>query len=154
MTELNYWDRLRQLSLMSLQRRRERYIILHMWKVLHSTTSNDLNIEFVHRPRFGNQAKDPVINTNRSSSAFHLSAYEHSFAIMGPKLWNCIPYVLNTIQEFSSFKRKLTVFLLSVPDTPPARGYTDTPVNLNFLLCWRNDREASASWSGHTWRLY
>ena len=30
MTELNYWDRLRQLSLMSLQRRRERYIILHM----------------------------------------------------------------------------------------------------------------------------
>ena len=59
-TELNYWDRLRQLSLMSLQRRRERYIILHMWKVLHSTTSNDLNIEFVHRPRFGNQANVPV----------------------------------------------------------------------------------------------
>ena len=146
MTELNYWDRLRQLSLMSLQRRRERYIILHMWKVLHSTTSNDLNIEFVRRPRFGNQAKVPVIN--RCSSAFHMSAYEHSFAFMGPKLWNCIPYVLNTIQEFSSFKRKLTVFLLSVPDTPPARGYT--PANLNSLLCWRNDREASASWSGHT----
>ena len=30
MTELNYWDRLRQLTLMSLQRRRERYIILHI----------------------------------------------------------------------------------------------------------------------------
>ena len=122
MTELNYWDRLRQLSLMSLQRRRERYIILHMWKVLHSITSNDLNIEFVHRPRLGHQAKVPV--RNRSSSAFHLSAYEHSFAVMGPKLWNCIPYVLNTIQDFPSFKRKLTVFLLSLPDTPPARGYT------------------------------
>ena len=146
MTELNYWDRLRQLSLMSLQRRRERYIILHMWNVLHSTTSNDLNIEFVHRPRFGNQAKVPVMN--RSSSAFHLSAYEHSFVVMGPKMWNCIPYVLNTIQEFSSSKRKLTVFLLSVPDTLPARGCT--PANSNSLLCLRNDREASASWSGHT----
>ena len=60
MTELNYWDRLQQLSLMSLQRRKERYIILHMWKVLHSTMSNDLNIEFVHRPRLGNQAKVPA----------------------------------------------------------------------------------------------
>ena len=93
-----------------------------MWKVVHSITSNDLNIEFVHRPRLGHQAKVPV--RNRSSSAFHLSAYEHSFAVMGPKLWNCIPYVLNTIHDFPSFKRKLTVFLLSVPDTPPARGYT------------------------------
>ena len=91
------------------------FIILHMWKVLHSITSNDLNIEFVHRPRLGHQAKVPV--RNRSSSAFHLSAYEHSFASMGPKLWNCIPYVLNTIQDFPSFKRKLTVFLLSVPES-------------------------------------
>ena len=62
MKELNYWDRLRQLPLMSLQRTRERYIILHMWKVLNSTTSNDLNIEFFHRPRLGNQAKVPAIN--------------------------------------------------------------------------------------------
>ena len=35
-TGLNCWDRFRQLSLMSLQRSRERYIILHMWKVLQS----------------------------------------------------------------------------------------------------------------------
>ena len=150
MTELNYWDRLRQLSLMSLQRRRERYIILHMWKVLHSITSNDLNIEFVHRPRLGHHAKVPV--RNRSSSAFHLSAYEHSFAVMGPKLWNCIPYVLNTIRDLPSFKSQLTVFLLSVPGTPPARGYTQA--NSNSLLCWRKDKEASASWSGHTRWLY
>ena len=105
MTELNYWDLLRQLSLLSLQRRRERYIILHMWKVLHSITSNDLNVEFVHRPRLGHQAKVPV--SNRSSSAFHLSAYEHSFAVMGPKLWNCITSVLNTIQDFISPKENL-----------------------------------------------
>ena len=105
MTELNYWDRLRQLSLMSLQRRRERYIILHMWKVLHSITSNDLNIEFVHRPRLGHPAKIPV--RNRRYSAFHLSAYGHSLAVMGPKLWNCIPYVLNTIQDFLPSKENL-----------------------------------------------
>ena len=150
MTELNYWDRLRQLSLMSLQRRRERYTITHMWKVLHSITSNDLNIEFAHRPRLGHQAKVSV--RKRSSSAFHLSAYEQSFAVIGPKLWNCIPYVINTVQDFPSFKRKLTEFLLSVPDTPLARSYTQA--NSNSLLCWRKDKKAAASWSGHTRRLY
>ena len=52
--ELDYWERLQKLSLMSLQRRRERYIILHMWKnspwciqqwpqcqVLHSTPNGN-----------------------------------------------------------------------------------------------------------------
>ena len=43
---LHYWDRLKKLSRMSLQRRRERYIILHMWEILNKSTSNDLNIQF------------------------------------------------------------------------------------------------------------
>ena len=30
---LNYWERLRELKLYSLQRRRERYIIIHIWKI-------------------------------------------------------------------------------------------------------------------------
>ena len=51
MRDLHYWDRLVYLSLMSLQRRRERFIILHMWKILHGKTSNDLNVLFVLRPR-------------------------------------------------------------------------------------------------------
>ena len=33
---LNYWERLARLKLMSLQRRRERDIILMMWKILHN----------------------------------------------------------------------------------------------------------------------
>ena len=59
MYELSYWERLKKLSLFSLQRRRERYIILHMimWKILNAKTSNDLSIEFVFRPCLGNLAK-------------------------------------------------------------------------------------------------
>ena len=30
---LSYWDLLKKLGLMSLQRRRERYVILHLWKI-------------------------------------------------------------------------------------------------------------------------
>ena len=61
MKEIDYWLRLKQLSLMSLQRRRERYIILHMWKIFHHHTRNDLNIQFSLRPRFGYQAIVPHI---------------------------------------------------------------------------------------------
>ena len=82
--ELNYWECLKKLSLFSLQRRRERYIILHMWTILNLKTSNDLNIEFVFRPCLGNLAKTQVCK--KISSAFHWNTYEHSFAVMGPQL--------------------------------------------------------------------
>ena len=54
---LQYWERLKTLTLMSLQRRRERYVIMHMWKILHGLTSNDLQVQFTVNPRLGNPAK-------------------------------------------------------------------------------------------------
>ena len=150
MSELNYLERLKKLSLFSLQRRRERYIILHMWKILNAKTSNDLSIEFVFRPRLGNSAKIPLCK--RSSSAFDWTAYKRSFAVMDPKLWNCIPCYLNSIQNMDLLKMRFTGFLMSVPDTPPVRGYT--PTYSNSQLCWRKDRGASASYSGQPRRLY
>ena len=142
--QLHYWDRLKQLSLMSLQRRRERYIILHMWKLLHDHTSNDIEVQFVYRLRFGNQAKIPSVN--KDSTAAHHSMYDNSFSVMGPKLWNSIPYHMNTITDFANFKNQLTRFMLSVPDKPPIHGYTSP--NTNSILAWRNDRDASALWGG------
>ena len=41
---LHYWERLKTLTLMSLQRCRESYVIMHMWKILHGLTSNDLQV--------------------------------------------------------------------------------------------------------------
>ena len=114
---------------MSLQRRRERFIIITMWKILHGQTSNDLNIMFQTRPRTGTKAVVPSIS--RQSSASHQSRYDTSFAVMGPKLWNCVPNNLNTMVQFELFKKNLTAFLLSVPDTPPTKGYS--PSNSNSI---------------------
>ena len=117
---------------MSLQRRRERFIILTMWKILHGQTSNDLNIMFQTRLRTGTKAVVPSIS--RQSSASHQSRYDTSFAVMGPKFWNCVPNNLNTMVQFELFKKNLTAFLLSVPDTPPTKGYS--PSNSNSILAW------------------
>ena len=37
---LNYWERLKELNLYSLQRRRERYIIIYVWKILEQRVSD------------------------------------------------------------------------------------------------------------------
>ena len=50
---LSYWDRLKKLGLMSLQRRRERYVIIHMWKTHKGLVFNDLGIEIFDHVRFG-----------------------------------------------------------------------------------------------------
>ena len=116
---------------MSLQRRRELIIILHiMWKILHGKTSNNLNVLFVSRPRLGNLAVIP--SKRRTSSTANLTLFDNSFAVQGPKLWNAIPYHLNVIQDLEHFKDKLTKFMLSLPDKLPIRGYT--PPNTNSLL--------------------
>ena len=63
MKDIHYWDRLKHLSLMSLQCHTERYIIIHMWKILHSCTSNDMQlILFDWRHQFGYQVKVPGVN--------------------------------------------------------------------------------------------
>jgi len=94
---LHYWDRLKTLSLMSLQRRRERYIVMHMWKILHGLTSNDLEVQFTVNPRLGTLAKVPAVRTK--SSAAHQTLYETSFSVMGPRLWNCIPWHIRAVSK-------------------------------------------------------
>ena len=141
---LHYWERLKALSLMSLQRRRERYIVMHMWKILHGVTSNDLNVQFTKNSRLGILAKVPSVR--KKSAVAHQTLYENSFSVMGPKLWNCIPSNIRAITKQDRFKLPLTTFLLALPDKPPIRGFTSP--NSNSILDWRNDREASALWGG------
>ena len=138
MKHFHYWERLSRLSLVSLQRRGERFIILHMWKILNGKTSNDLKVSFVSRPKLGNLAVVPP--KGKTSSAANQTLFDSSFAVQGPILWNTMPHDLNTIQDqdLEQFKSKLTQFMLSISDKPPIRGWN--PPNKNTLLCWKNER--------------
>ena len=129
---LNYWDRLKSLRLMSLQRRRERYIILQMWKVLNNACPNDLDIKFHQSSRHGLKANLPQLS--KSSTTRHQSLYDSSFAVLGPRLWNIIPCSLTHEPDFQQFKNSVTKFVQSVPDEPPVTGYSTT--NTNSLLDW------------------
>lgn len=136
---LDYWERLKSLNLMSLQRRRERYIIIHMWKILHSRCPNDLNIQFSTPSRHGIKALLPSLT--KSSSQRNQSLYDSSFAVMGPRLWNIIPSHLHSAADPMQFKHKLTEFLNTIPDKPPVSGYSCA--NRNSLLEWSTNMLAA-----------
>ena len=69
--DLCYWDRLKRLGLMSLQRRRERYIIIHVWKTLHELAPNYIGILFYEHIRLGTRCRIPPLK--RTASARPLS---------------------------------------------------------------------------------
>ena len=129
---LDYWQRLKALKRMSLQGRRERYMLIHMWKILNGCFLNDTYIKFCDPSRKGVRAKVPSLC--KSSSLRNQSLYDHSFAVQGPRLWNTIPAHLHQLIELATFKSALIKYLLTIPDTPPVVGYVG--VNSNSLLDW------------------
>ena len=147
--DLHYWERLERLSLMSLQRRRERYITIHMWKIRHGLTSNDLQITFVDNDRHGTIARVPPLK--KYCKMRHRSLHENSFAIMGPRIWNCIPNHVRKWDSLDLFKKHLTTFMLKVPDKPPIRGYSSP--NPNSILDWRNEKEVSRTTFSGGWDI-
>ena len=121
---------------MSLQRRRERYTILHIWKIVNQLVSNDLNIGFYDNRRLGIMAHIPPIITNGNAKAKTL--YDYSFAVFGPRLWNLVPKKVKEATSLFAFKSQLDDFLKTIPDRPPVHGYTCQ--NNNSILEWCNSR--------------
>ena len=130
--ELDYWDRLKRLNITSLQRRRERYIIIHIFKIINDMAPNDLCLEWYHNKRLGIKVKIPKIDYNVPKYASSLM--EFSFRINGAKLWNLLPAEVNTQHVLDPFKVRLQKFLNKFPDKPPVYGYTTQ--NGNSLIDW------------------
>ena len=97
----SYWERLRKLKLMSVQRRRERYIIIHMWKIYTGTAPNDIKIQFHYNDRTGPQCIVP--NLNARSSRINTLRYNF-FTSMGPRLFNSLPKAVKECKSFTLLK--------------------------------------------------
>ena len=130
-SHLNYWDRLQKLKLYSLQRRRERYCIIHVWKILKDLAPNDIRMTFQYNPRLGPRAELPKLNAKRQ----HVNTLrDQSFSCMGPRLFNLLPKDLKNLDSLPLFKSSLDTFLKSFPDTPATPGYV--AANGNSVIDW------------------
>ena len=118
--DLDYWSRLKSLNLMSLQRRRERYILIYMWKILNCLVPNDLGIEWTYNIRLGVKAIIPRIPVKR----IKLGVYDSFFKVSASKLWNILPKWVNAeSRSLPLFKKNLDKHLSCIPDHPPVKGY-------------------------------
>ena len=126
MRDLNYWDRLERLNLYSMERRRDRYIVIYVFKIITNLVPNissDENriITKVH-PRRGKLCLIPQYN-NRSR-AYVRTLREGSFSVYAPKTFNALPKSLRACDDtLEGFKSKLDKFLKSVPDRPSLPHY-------------------------------
>ena len=142
--ELNYWDRLKKLNLMSLQRRRERYCIIHTWKILNDLAPNDVSLNFNKHNRRGIKITLPPLNHKTQASV--RTDYENSFKIRAARLWNLLPQDVNSITTLDAFKAALGRYLKKIPDTPSTPGYT--AANRNSLLDWSMNSKMGCSTGG------
>ena len=135
MSNFNYWERLQKLNIMSLQRRREKIVILHLWKILNNVYPNSIDICF--KTNLRTQALKAIIKPLPKLRGNILTKYDQSFVINAAKLWNILPTKLTRETSLSLFKIQLENFLHEVPDHPPLPGYPyrcdNSLVNISVL---------------------
>ena len=127
--DYNYWERLSNLKIYSLQRRRDRSCILHMWKIKNNVFPNSACFSF----RLNNRKNSmlAILKPMPRIRGKLLTIYEQSFLVNSCKLWNILPSELTHITSLNIFKNKLDKFLKDIPDEPPLPGYPS--VNSNSL---------------------
>ena len=119
--EVSYQDRLKDLKIYSLERRRERMQILYLYKMTLNVVPNP-GFEWTYCPR------NKLTITPKIS---HKQGWAHtlrnsSFSVIGPKLFNLIPKELRELpdlskspqQLISQFKSNIDKYLTSIPDVP------------------------------------
>ena len=118
---MNYWQRLKHLNLYSLERRRERYIIIYIWKIINDIVPN-LNydgenlITTYNNPRRGTLCRIPPMKRTWQRLQTQI---EGSIIVNGPRLYNCLPKsVRGTKHTLTSFKKDLDGVLTTIPDQP------------------------------------
>ena len=131
--DLNYWERLKELRLFSLQRRRERYSIILMWQIQKGLIPNCIKAPFFTSERRGTTSVRPR-GTSKFASVNTL--LHNSFSSNGPALFNLVPPSIRSIDSLASFKSSLDAWLMKFPDTPPSPGYV--PANRNSIMEWVN----------------
>ena len=133
---LNYWQRLEHLGLYSLQRRRDRFRILYMWKVYKGLAPDHLNLDFKNSLRRGPYVERPL---GKSASKTVNTSIFHSCTSSAVSLFSATPKFVKEQTTLEAVKRELDHFLTKIPDRPPIKGYgrqTDNGL-LDWLYCQR-----------------
>ena len=132
MEGLDYWERLKALQMYSQERRRERYLIIYIWKLAMGLVKG-YKIEFSHSPRRGWSAIPKTIVQETPSSV--RKAREGSLAVKGAALFNICPRGLRDMasDHQDRFKQNLDSWLSEIPDQPTIPGCQRAAISNSLL---------------------
>ena len=122
MEDKDYHQRLNSLKLYSLERRRERYMILNTWQQIEGQRENIMGFKMNERSRH-REIKSTRIKFNRNVK--NSSVLHNCPALKMMRLFNALPGELRDITgvTFETFKKKIDKWLSLVPDTPIIDNY-------------------------------
>ena len=109
----------------SLERRRERYTIIYVWKILEELvpccTFNPITTYWSDRQ--GRKCRVPMPKGQGKIKTLR----EQTLAIRGPNIFNSLPPYIRNLSGVSldRFKKKLDESILRIPDFPILPGYRD-----------------------------
>ena len=131
---LSYEDRLKRLNLFSLERRRDSFRVIYVWRVINGLSPNldddRYKIKTTYSNRRGLECQIPALS--RVSRGFQ-ALNDESFAVAGLRLFNCIDKDIRSYSgTLNCFKSKLDRFLRSIPDKPVIVGQQQS-INCNRL---------------------
>ena len=128
MENLDYHQRLKALKLYSLERRRERYLIIYAWQMIENIKNNVLDLKSQKNGRNRTIGSRPIrwIYEGRKIKHSNRSMIHESTAKKMERLFNCLPPFLRNTENKTTetFKSKLDKWLQTVPDLPRIDNYS------------------------------
>jgi hypothetical protein len=132
----DYWDRLQHLKLYSMQRRRERYSIFYVWKVIHDQYPNPglhLNTTTYDHTVHPNKGIQLDAHQRRGFAPQHAANPPEWLENCSPlksccDLYNCLPVHLrqpipaDEEPSFDKFKKEVDEWISKIPDQPSCAG--------------------------------
>ena len=124
------------MNLYSIERRRERYLIIYIYKIIIGVVPNLKAEKFTlvteTSARRGRTCNVPRLNPRAAAKI--KSKIDASFPVYGAKLFNCLPKSLRDCDaSVNTFKKRLDKFLKMIPDQPCLPGYQQ-PASSNSII--------------------
>ena len=128
----------------SLERRRERYRIIYVWKVLENMVPN-INNQITARDN-DRRGRHCITPTLKRSSEKICNLHQSSLPVHGIKLFNAMPKHIRDMTNVSiaKFKRALDAHLALIPDHPLIVGYTARKQTVNNSIVNNMPKKASS----------
>ena len=124
LNNMDYWQRLQQLDMYSLERRRERYMVIYVWKMINKMVPNLENEDEIRTTYSSRRGKLCIIPRLARTRRSLQTLKETSLAVHGPRIYNCLPQQLREhTGTLLSFKTGLDKFLRTIPDRPSLPHY-------------------------------